>query len=248
MPRSLAVLVHASLLLTALAVFPAGAPAQQQNLPPDLATLRESFSDFLDVKAVHVDVVVTDAEGNRVPGLKAEDFRLLIEGEEMPIESFQEIRDREAVGAAADDPAMGNSYLIFIDEIFSDNRLRDEALKGIASDLKTLDPRDQVAIVAVNLQRLEILSPWTRGGPALDDLMKRMIRHNGSLANSGLRLESPDADAARRLEAYQNHLDRLFAEQAAHFGVVTNAQRELNPLEKAMAAATSSLRAFSGVP
>jgi VWFA-related protein len=250
LPRSLAVLVHASLLLTALAGLPAAAPAQQQNLPPDLATLRETFSDFLDVKAVHVDVVVTDEEGNRVPGLKAEDFRLLIEGEEMAIESFQEVRDREVVSASAgipEDQALGNSYLIFIDEIFSQNHLRDEALQGIASDLRTLDPQDQVAIVAVNRERVQILSPWTRGGPALDDLLKRMIRHNGSLANSGLRLERPDTAGDRLLDAYQNHLDRLFAEQAIALGVVSNAQRELDPNEKALTAATSALRAFSGV-
>lgn len=253
MRRSLVFQVRTALFAAALAGLPAALPAQQQSSPPDFAALRETFSDFLEVQAIHVDVVVTDEEGKRVQGLKPEDFRLLIEGEAMPIESFQEIRDREVATASDGGPdgqALGNSYLIFIDEIFANYRLRDEALKGIAADLRALDPQDQVAIVAVNRERVQILSPWTRGGPALDDLMKRMIRHTGSLASSGLRLErpGPGGEAGRRLiDAYQNHLDRLFAEQATDLGVVSDAQRELNPYERALVGANASLRALSGV-
>ncbi len=51
------------------------------------------FGEKIDVRAVDVEVVVTDAKGYRVGGLKAEDFRLLVDGREERIDYFAEIRE-----------------------------------------------------------------------------------------------------------------------------------------------------------
>lgn len=44
--------------------------------------------DRVDVTVVNVDVVVTDRQGNPIPGLKATDFVLLENGEEVEISHF----------------------------------------------------------------------------------------------------------------------------------------------------------------
>jgi VWFA-related protein len=243
-----------NLLLALLAVLAVPSAAQEPSRPPAAAAAAVSgtFSDTLDVQAVQLDVVVTDEKRQRVHGLTAADFRLLVDGEEVPVESFAEIRDGQVVtpGVQVEE---GHRYLIFLDEVsinplYDMQRLRDEALKGIASDLRTLDPRDQVAIVAMDGRQLEVLCPWTSGGPALDRLLQRMLRHTGFLAGSGVRLESTGPDFDRRLAAYQTHLDRLYAEEAWRLGAVDDTRKELKPSEQAVGAAAAALRAFSGVP
>ena len=47
----------------------------------------------IDVRVVNVEAVVTAASGQRVPGLSAADFRLLVDGREVPVEYFAEIAD-----------------------------------------------------------------------------------------------------------------------------------------------------------
>ncbi|HEX2225257.1 MAG TPA: VWA domain-containing protein [Thermoanaerobaculia bacterium] len=221
-----------------------GAAAAQTAPPPSPEDA--TFGDTLDVQAVHVDVVVTDEVRNRVQGLTAADFRLLVEGREVEVETFAEVRDGKVVTPDADE--VGNRYLIFLDEIFTQSRLRDEALQGIARDVKNLDPRDQVAIVAMDGQQLDILCAWTHPGPALDQLLTRMLRHNGYIAGAGIRLETADPAAERVREAYQSHLDRLYAEEAWRRGAVEDARRELAAHEKSLGAAAAALRAFTGVP
>lgn len=250
-PGSLRSLVSLMSLLSLLSLlFPAS--AQQQAAPPPAPReALDTFADTLDVQAVQVDVVVTDERRQRIHGLTAADFRLLVDGEEVAVESFAEIRDGEVATPGAEDA--GHRYLIFLDEVSSEpfydvRRLRDEALKGIASDLRTLDPRDQVAIVAMDGRQLEVLCPWTHGGPALDRLLQRMLRHTGFLAGSGVRLESTGPDFDRRLAAYQSHLDRLYAKEAWRLGAVDDTREELSPSEQAMGAAAAALQAFSGVP
>lgn len=225
-----------------------GAAAAQTPTPmPERAEPADAtFGDTLNVQAVHVDVVVTDEVRNRVQGLTAADFRLLVEGREVEVETFAEVRDGKVVTPDADE--VGNRYLIFLDEIFTQSRLRDEALQGIARDVKELDPRDQVAIVAMDGQQLDILCAWTHPGPALDQLLARMLRHNGYIAGAGIRLETADPAAERVREAYQSHLDRLYAEEAWRRGAVEDARRELAAHEKSLGAAAAALRAFTGVP
>ena len=59
----------------------AAVPAASQESPlPDL------FSDVIDVRVVNVEVVVTDDDGYRIPGLEPSDFELLVDGETVPID------------------------------------------------------------------------------------------------------------------------------------------------------------------
>ncbi|HEY4564566.1 MAG TPA: hypothetical protein VIJ36_16400, partial [Thermoanaerobaculia bacterium] len=76
-----------ALLLSALSLSSAARAAE--DVPP-------SFGESIDVRVVNVEAVVTDRQGKRVNGLKPEDFRLRVDGKEVPVEYFSEVRDGEA--------------------------------------------------------------------------------------------------------------------------------------------------------
>ena len=116
--------------LCALFVFPAlavvsGATAQLSE------GLTEAFGEVLDVRVVNIEVTVTGKDGVPVYGLGAKDFVLTVDGTEVPIDYFTEVRGgigvspegREEVvagipGIQPGEPG-GTSYLLFIDEVFT---------------------------------------------------------------------------------------------------------------------------------
>jgi VWFA-related protein len=134
---------------------------------------QESFGDSIDVRVVNVEAVVTDKSGRRVKGLGTADFRLLVDGKEMPLEYFTEVDEGRAVTAAAaetagetapavaSDGVVGRSILIFIDESFSIAPQRNQVLDKIGKSLERLGPEDRVAIVAFNGHQLDLLTSWT---------------------------------------------------------------------------------------
>lgn len=101
--------------------------------------------------AVDVEAVVTDLEGKRVSGLAAGDFRLLVDGVEVPVERATEVVDG----------TVGRSYLVFIDEARSLAVQRDLVLWEIERDLDRLGPEDRMAVVAFDGVRLHRLADWT---------------------------------------------------------------------------------------
>jgi VWFA-related protein len=101
-------------------------------------------------QTVDVEAVVTDLEGNRVRGLSAGDFRLLVDGVEAPVERFAEVEG-----------TVGRSYLVFVDDSRSIAVQRDLVLWEIERDLDRLGPADRMAIVAFDGERLHPLADWT---------------------------------------------------------------------------------------
>lgn len=100
---------------------------------------------------VQLEAVVTDLEGNRVSGLAAGDFRLRVDGVEVPVERVTEVADG----------TVGRSYLVFIDETLCLAVQRDLVLWEIERDLDRLDPEDQMAVVAFDGARVHRLADWT---------------------------------------------------------------------------------------
>ena len=100
---------------------------------------------------VQLEAVVTDLEGNRVSGLAAGDFRLLVDGVEVPVEQVTEVADG----------TVGRSYLVFIDETLCLAVQRDLVLWEIERDLDRLDPEDRMAVVVFDGVRLHRLADWT---------------------------------------------------------------------------------------
>lgn len=101
--------------------------------------------------AADVEAVVTDLEGNRVSGLSAGDFRLRVDGAEVPIDCFEEV----AAGT------VGRSFLVFVDDSLASAVQRDLVLWEIERDLDRLGPGDRMAIVAFDGAALHRLADWT---------------------------------------------------------------------------------------
>src|SRR3982751_5496928 len=190
----------------------AGAGVRAQDAPP-------SFGESIDVRVVNVEAVVTDRQGKRVTGLKPEDFRLRVDGREVPVEYFSEIRDGEALAATPEAAAqsqeaktaavqgvaegrVGTYYLLYVDDFFSTPAQRDAVLAALKKDLGRLGPDDRMAVVAYDGGRLTMISNWSGSpadlGRALDQAMAR--RTTGLL---------------RRAERTSSDNDEAFAELAA---------------------------------
>ena len=117
------------------------------------------FSEVVDVRVVNLEVVVTDKDGVPIHGLQPEHFLLEIDGKEVPIDYFSEVRAGVA-GPAVDgagisslpavvpgDP-VATSYLIFLDEFFALARDRDKVLEALMADLPRLGAGDRMPVVA----------------------------------------------------------------------------------------------------
>lgn len=182
--RSFHVLVTVSLLVLSLALGPSptSLSAQGEDEGP-----RETFTDVIDVRVVEVEAVVTDRQGNRVEGLSAEDFRLVVDGEEVPVEYFSEIRHGHLVPRAetverldtepptirpaeVEDP--GRSFLVFVDDYFTDRRYRHRLLGNLLDNVARMSPRDRMAIVRFEGYGLEMISPWTSDKDELTEAIR----------------------------------------------------------------------------
>lgn len=151
------------------------------------------FGEELDVRVVNVEVVVTDKQGNRVSGLKPEDFRLRVDGKDVPVEYFTEVKEGRSLSPAGSDPAASASlpgvapegavptwYLVFIDDYFAIAPHRNAVLQSLKADLGRLGPEDRMAIVAFDGGRLSMISNWSGSRNALerafDEAMTRTAR------------------------------------------------------------------------
>jgi VWFA-related protein len=146
------------------------------------------FGEEMDVRVVNIEVVVTDREGNRVTGLMPSDFRLRVDGKEMPVEYFSEIREGRAVAPAGAPPdtaaalqgvapegAVGTYYLVFIDDYFSIPPRRNEVLKSLRAEIGRLGPDDRMAVVAFDGGRLAVLSNWSNSRSDLEKAFDQAV-------------------------------------------------------------------------
>src|SRR5215207_9567279 len=96
-----------------------------ETKPPEIPIIGET----IDVRLINVEVVATSGR-EVVRGLTAADFRLLIDGKEVPIEFFTEVAEGTSKTSAAPSAAgpaapvapaeaVPRSYLVFVDESFS---------------------------------------------------------------------------------------------------------------------------------
>jgi VWFA-related protein len=219
------------------------------------------------VRVVNVEAVVTDRQGNRVTGLKPEDFRLRVDGREVPVEYFSEVREGEALAApsegapaeAAPAPAkaavqgvaegrVGTYYLLYIDDYFSVGAQRNTVLQALKADLGRLGPDDRMAIVAYNGGRLTMLSNWSGSpadlGRAFDQAMTRRAR--GSVR----RAERTSADADEAFAALAASADGDSLPEVARAPGLSALQRLyasdlMRQVKGDVQAAVSAMRAFA---
>ncbi|MDA8017017.1 MAG: VWA domain-containing protein [Thermoanaerobaculia bacterium] len=161
------------LVLFLAAVLAATVPAFAQQE----AEVDTQFSEVIDVRVINLEVVVED-DGVRVHGLQPQDFELTVDGREVPIEYFTEVvggvaTARQGSTADATVPAqvpgevVATSYLLFIDDHFSISRDRDRVLDHLIEQLPNIRPSDQMAVVAYDGKKVDMLSNWSSSVNAL---------------------------------------------------------------------------------
>ena len=142
-----------------------------------------SFGETIEVRLINIEAVVTRG-GERVEGLGPEDFVLEVDGEQVPIEMFTEVRGGRAVSGR---PELGSAtlpafpagevvptwFLVFVDDYFSLPNRRDQVLRRLRQQLDRLGPEDRMALVAYDGQRLELLSSWTGSERELERALRR---------------------------------------------------------------------------
>ena len=148
-------------VLAALAWMAAALPLQAQSG-------EGAFGEAIDVRVVNVEAVVTGRNGERVRGLTKDDFRLLVDGREVPIGFFNEVSDGTLIApagpaaeAAPEPETVGRRILVFVDDSFGIAPHRNAVLDRIGQDLDRLSPRDQMAVVAFDGRKLDLLTDWT---------------------------------------------------------------------------------------
>ncbi len=224
-----------------------------------------SFDDVVDVRVINLEVVVTD-DGRRVEGLTPSDFRLLVDGEETPIEYFTEVRngwavaggegpDAFAVPALEPGESVGTRYLVFIDDYFSIPSYRNRVLGELAEQLSLMGAEDRMAIVAYDGREVEMLSSWTRSlaelGTALERATQRRAYGLQRLA------EERQFDSTQRFRGRafgrSYFASTAFAGARGGFATLDGLDRQrayelASQVEGVADAATSALRAFARPP
>ncbi len=158
-----------------------------------------AFGEAIDVRVVNVEAVVTGKDGERVRGLTKDDFRLLVDGRDVPIGFFNEISEGALIAteggevdvqtSAAEPEAFGRRVLVFIDDSFGIAPHRNAVLDHIGQSLDKLSPQDQVAIVEFDGRKLDLLTGWTADRTRIADAftVARSRRANGLLIQAQLR-------------------------------------------------------------
>lgn len=239
--------------------------------PAAVAQVLPGFAEVVDVRVVNLEVVVEDRQGNRVDGLGADDFELVVDGAPVPISFFSEIRGGNVRAADSSDdmktpaPPAGlepgrpapTNYLIFVDDLFTIANDRNRVLEALARELSGLRPQDRVAMVAFDGQKLDLLTSWTRDRGAITDAFEAAARRPADglqrLAerrqNDGTRRDFSDV----RLLTIERTLSVGGAvpyEPFARVGLEPEernyAYRLAGQVERAIVAATSAMRSFVG--
>lgn len=182
-----------------LLVLAGALPLAAQGPAPEGANVE--IGESIDVRVVNVEAVVTDRRGQRIKGLSSADFRLLVDGKEVPIDYFTEIRGGSAVEVHGEGPAapvsgrVGRNLLVFIDQSFTLQAQLDLALRRLDEDLDRLAAGDQVALVAASPGgQLKVLSDWTSDAARLRAILQEVRRQPTGGANHRIALASLEND------------------------------------------------------
>jgi VWFA-related protein len=212
--------------------------------PPAPDPAVEPFGERIDVRAVNVETTVTDRQGRRVTGLKAEDFELRVDGRPVPLDFFLEVRDRRAIVpeavAGQPQPALPaevgagervpHSYLVFVDELISPITLRKAALRRLSGELDRLGPGDRMAVVAAGESGLVVLCPWSRSKERLA----------AALAAAGKR--------TGHLQPFAPEAVGLAGDQVAMVGKIALEDLRMATFQRMIAAAAQAQRMFAAAP
>lgn len=165
----------------------AAAAASAQQAPGPV------FRESVEVRVMDVDVVVTDAKGRPARGLAKEDFRVQIDGKDMPIDYFTRVEEGTIhapdLAAASPDRVLaeyqkgGDAYvprhfLIYVDMGHLSPDLRNRALESLRDFVTRLGPSDSARLVSFD-RSAKAVTEWTASKELLLDGLSGMEKTLG---------------------------------------------------------------------
>ena len=152
-----------------------------------------TFRESVEVRVMDLDVVVTDSKGQPVRDLKKEDFRVRIDGKDMPIDYFTRVEagtiHAPDLAAASPDRVLqeyqkgGEAYvprhfLIYVDSGHLSPGLRNRAVESLKDFVTRLGPSDSARIVVFDRSSKSV-TEWTTSKEQLLDGLSRLDKSLG---------------------------------------------------------------------
>jgi len=204
--------------------------------------------ETVEVSIVNVDVVVTDRAGNRVRGLKQEDFELRENGKVKPITNFAEyasepergtvgveLPERAAAAPAAAPVRERRTLLIFFEEMQLPGSAADEFTKSLGETMRSLlAPGDQVSVVIWSQNHIQHVELTNEPAKIADAIR---------LINDAAKRARVDVGAAHRQEAIAR---QEFMIESGIAGYMTMAYDEMKVRVAAVNSAINSLAGLEG--
>ena len=132
------------------------------------------FKGEIDVQLIHLQVLVVDADGNPVGGLRTADSRIVEDGEQKAVEELQRAGDVPLIlGMAIDSSASMKPVW---------NQLRSVAGAFLESSLTA---EDRAFLVDFD-ETIRLLQPLTGSAPALRRRLERLVANGGTALNDGI--------------------------------------------------------------
>ncbi len=158
-----------SLTVSALLILLAAPFALAQN-PPTEPVQQQPFGEKVEVNAVLLDVVVTDAKGNQILGLTKDDFLVTEDGKPQAVDSLDYFTSRRLLNSTEENAPFKveqvheERYIVFFFDKPQDGQLFTRvalARRGAADFLdRSMTEYDKVAVVGHDV-RLKIYSDFT---------------------------------------------------------------------------------------
>ncbi len=226
--------------------------------PADAQLVRRTYTDTLEVHSLNLEVVASDRDGQRLPGLTVADYTLFVDDQPVPIEYFTEVRagayvdtvDRYAeAGVVAGKPS-GTSFLVFIDEFFSldgDKKQVLAALRNRVESAAEWPPLDRVAVVSWDGKGVTVLADWTNERSevlaALDTAIQRPGYGSARQAERnehGVAIDMTDLTASAQSGGGESY--RLGSREVAYADLLAS------QLEGTLGAAAAAMRGLEVIP